>query len=474
MILQAADRRGRRVTHMIKRDFCRVTLLTGATTLVGLASCAPAPQPEAAPPVMPVYVSTAVEREIELTRDFVGSVMPVRSSVVGSGIDGRVDQFLVNEGDRVTKGAELARLLDETVQIELSRAERELELRQNELLELENGTREEEIIRAKAQMDSAEATLKYARQKRQRTEELFDRGRTVSLDELEQARSQFEEAHQAYLAARAEYELAVAGPRQEKIDQARSRVEVQKKQVDTIRDQLRKHTIRAPFDGYIVAEHTEEGEWVREGDPVVEIVQLDEVEIRVYVPEQYLAPLRVGATARITFDALPGHELNGTVVLIVPRADVRSRSFPVKVRLDNPVLEDSDAPRHLVNAGMLATVALNVGGKKSALFVSKDALVLGGATPLVYTFHAEQDEENQGRVRPVPVTTHADEADELLVRVEGPLQAGQPIVVRGNERLRANQPVRVVKVVPPDAVLSAAAEPSPEGASGRPGSGTFN
>ncbi len=459
---------------MIKCDIRRTADLVAAAMLIGSGSCAPAPEPEAAIQAMPVYVSTVVEREMELNRDFVGSVMPVRSSLVGSGIDGRVDRFPVDEGDRVAEGAELAHLLDETVQIELSQAERELELRQNELLELRNGTREEEKIRAKAQMDSADATLKYARRKRERAEELFDRGRTVSLDELEQARSQFEEAHQAFLAARAEYNLALAGPRQEKIDQARSRVEVQKEQVEAIRDRLRKHTIRAPFDGYVVAENTEEGQWVGEGDPIVEIVQLDQVEIQVYVPEQYVARLRVGATARITFDALPGRVLSGTVVLIVPRADVRSRSFPVKVLFDNPALDDSDSPRHLVSAGMLASVALNVGRSKSALFVSKDALVLGGTTPLVYTFHAAQSEENQGHVQPVPVTIHVDEADDILVRVEGPLQAGQQVVVRGNERLRANQAVRVVKVVPPDAVLSAAAEPSRPRLPGDPDSSTLN
>ena len=105
-------------------------------TLFSCASVAAAQAPAA-----PVVVAPVIERDVAEGRTFVGTVEPVRRSTVGSETDGVVVEYVVNEGDRVTRGQTLAKQRPRLTEIALLSARAELELRQQELKELENGSR---------------------------------------------------------------------------------------------------------------------------------------------------------------------------------------------------------------------------------------------------------------------------------------------------------------------------------------------
>ena len=77
-------------------------------------------------------------------RSFVGSVQAPQHSSVGSAVAGRVVELLVRAGTPVTEGKPLAKLLTKNVEIQIAAAKAELELRRQELLELQNGARKEE------------------------------------------------------------------------------------------------------------------------------------------------------------------------------------------------------------------------------------------------------------------------------------------------------------------------------------------
>ena len=125
-----------------------------------------------------VSVTEVIERsDIASGRAFVGTVEARRHSMVGSAVSGRVVEFLVNDGDRVEKGQPLAKLLTRNLQIQIAAATAESELRKQELLELKNGSREEEIRQAEARMKAAEATARYAKTKLARTKGLVERRR---------------------------------------------------------------------------------------------------------------------------------------------------------------------------------------------------------------------------------------------------------------------------------------------------------
>jgi RND family efflux transporter MFP subunit len=397
------------------------------------------------PPAVLVAVSPIVEREVVGSQTSVGTVMPLMKSIVGSAVDGRVIEFPLNEGDRVEQGQTLAQLLTETIELEVAAAEAELELRRQQLAELQNGTRPEEIAQMKARMVAAQARVQYANARRARAENLFRQGQAMTQEERDEIVALAVEAEQAYLDTKAAYELAVAGPRKEQIAQAAAQVAVQQAMVNQLKDQLAKHTVVSRFSGYVTAEHTEVGQWLKQGDPVAEVAALDEVEIIAQVVEQYVPHVRVGMEVNVEIPAVGGDPLTGVVSAVVPQADVQARTFPVKVRLKNQLSEDG--PR--VKSGMYARVMLPTGEKQLALLVPKDALVLGGAQPVVFIVNLASAEAKQGKAQPVPVQLGLSQGG--MIQVRGALQAGQFVAVQGNERLRPGQDVTVQRVIPPAA-----------------------
>jgi RND family efflux transporter MFP subunit len=378
---------------------------------------------------------------------FVGTVMPLRMATIGSAVDGRVVEYPLDEGDRVERGQMLAQLLTETIQLELAAAEAELELRRQALAELENGTRPEEIEQAKARMTAAQARWQYAEARRKRAENLFRQGQAMSEEERDEMIALAVEAEQAYLDVKAAYQLAVEGPRKEQIAQARAQVAFQQATVDRLKDMLTKHTVISRFAGYVTAEHTEVGQWVKQGDPVADVAALDEVEVVAQVVEQYVPHIRAGMTVSVEIPAIPQQMFSGVVTAIVPQADVQARTFPVKIRVKNQLVEDEP----VVKSGMYARVMLPTGAKQVATLVSKDALVLGGPQPVIFVVDAAPDAK-QGKVRPVPVQLGVAEGN--MIQVRGGLEPGQLVVVQGNERLRPGQDVQIQRVVPPPEAVS--------------------
>lgn len=391
-----------------------------------------------------VIVSQVVQREVLTRQNFVGTVEPLRTSVVGSAVDGRVIEFLVNEGDAVEANQPLAKLRTETLEILLAAARAEFALRQSELTELKNGSRPEEILQTQAKLAATAASMKYQKSKHERIKSLFNKNRTVTDDQLLEAESATERAIQLHTEAKAVHTLAVAGPRREQIAQAVARVLMQSEQVNLIQSRIKKHTIRSPFAGYVTAEHTEIGEWVSESDPIAEIFELDTVHIRAYVLGKHTAHLSLGAKVPVTFPAVPGEVFSGTVAIVIPKADARSRSFPVKIRMKNKIGKAGP----LLKPGMAASVQLPTGAAKQALLVPKDAVVLeDGERNVIFIVETKSPDSKQGIVKRIPVAIDLNASQGTLIPVTGAITKNQYVVIRGNERLRAGEEVKITKIL---------------------------
>ncbi len=229
---------------------------------------------------------------------------------------------------------------------------------------------------------------------------------------------------------RAIYERIKTGPRQEKIDKAKALVQSRQAAVAYLEDKIARTAISAPFPGVVVKEHTEVGQWLSEGAPVVELLDLSAVDVTVPVPERYVAQIRLDDETALVFDALGGRSFKGRVVRVIPQADAESRTFPVKVRVANP--------RGDIRSGMFARVTFPVERGTRALVVPKDALVSRGPVELLYVVA-------DGKVRQVAVKR--GQSSKGWVAVEGPVEEGQLVVVRGNERLRDGM---AVTILPPE------------------------
>jgi RND family efflux transporter MFP subunit len=442
----------------IRSRFGAVLLLTiGACGWIALVTRDAAAQKKGGLPPTNVVTAQVIQREVVEGQAFVGTVQPTRISEVGSAVDGRVIEYPINRGVRVAKGQPLAQLLTKQLEIELAGAEAELANRNASYDELKRG-RAEEIDQAKARMAARDAEKKYAVNRLERWKKMKDKG-AYTEDQIEEIWSAAVTASNNFNEAKIALELLEKGARAEVLAQWQAKIEVQKQEIERIKDQLDKHTIRAPFDGYVVAEHTEAGQWVAKGGVVATIAELDTVDVEIHVLETYVPNVRQGDEVRVEISSLPKENFIGRVAEIVPQADLRTRNFPVRVRLENKIVENQP----LILAGMFARANLAVGRVANATLVPKDAVVLGGQSPVVFVSEITPGAKNGGptpgkpaTVRPVPVELGA--AWEGQIQVTGAIKPGEWVVVQGNERLMPGQSVFVVREIEPTVPVKTAAK----------------
>lgn len=184
-------------------------------------------------------------------------------------------------------------------------------------------------------------------------------------------------------------------------------------------------TIAAPYDGFTIRKLVDVGEWVDAGTPVYEMVDLSVVKVTVDLPERRFGHVELGSTATVTLSG-EGEPIEGRVTGIAPRASETTHTFPVLITLPN---QDGR-----VGSGMLVKATLNLSETFQGLAVSKDAIVRQDERTLVYTVAG-------GQAVPVPVRVLATSGEKVAVEAEG-LRPGQPVVVRGNERIFPGSPVR--------------------------------
>lgn len=383
----------------------------------------------------PVIVQELVQRDAKAGQTFVASVEPTQSATVGSAVSGRVVEFPARVGERVEDKGTLAQLLTATIKLERDAAQGLLTLRQQELAELENGTRPEEIEQMRAEVDAVQAEQTYLQEKSKRLQNL---GNAAANEEREAAIAAAKTSTARLRKAEESLKLAVAGPRVEQIAQAKAAVAAQQALVDQLEDKIRKYTVITRFAGYITAEHTEVGEWIQVGDPVAEIAALDQVDVVAQVVEDHVSFIDRGASVRVELPSLPTAIFTGEVHRIVPKANLRSRTFPVKIRVDNEFVDG--VPQ--IKSGMYARAILPTGDLRKALLTPKDSLVLGGPQPMIYVV---VDQGGKTVAKPVPVQLGIAVGNLIQISPLGgaPLDKGARVVVEGNERLRPNQEVSI-------------------------------
>jgi len=418
---------------MTKMDLCRSTRLrSGRVWLVAsLASLVPAVA-ALAQPFGPSKVSVAPVESRVFHPEVIalGRIESPKRSRVSTEVEGLVAEVAVDEGDRVSEGDVLLGLSTSLLEIRRRRAEAELALARKQLEEYRAGTREEEIREAEAALASAEALLEQARLDRQRYEGLegtdaYSEDELSDARALERSRRALKEREQAVL------DRLRSGPRIEVIERAESEVAIREAALDEIVDQLEKATIRAPFRGVVTEKTTEVGSFVRPGDELFTLVQLDPVRAVLAVAEAALYDVSVGQEASIRVAASPSVIHGGKITALIPSTDPVAGTFPVKVRLPNP--EGRLLPGMGVR-GRISGVTL-----RTRLAVPSDALADSPGGTVVFVVRDDKAER-------VPVRTGLRE--EGLVEIEGDLGEGELVVVLGNETLRPGSPVVIVPAGP--------------------------
>ena len=199
-----------------------------------------------------------------------------------------------------------------------------------------------------------------------------------------------------------------------------TRVEAQLRQVQY---EIGQSVIRAPFPGVVTERFIQRGEYLQTGGATTRLVNTSDIEARATAALSFAANVHSGQSVMVRDHGLEKH---GRVRTVVPVGDDRSRQFEIRVALASE--------EWLV--GTAIEVSLPSSAVRTALTVPRDALVIRQNRSYVLRV------TGAGTVEELDVTPGAGVAD--LVEVQGPLSAGDRLVIRGGERLAAGQTVRVI------------------------------
>ena len=269
-----------------------------------------------------------------------GYIIAAHKIELAAKVIGKVAWIGVDKGYHVTQNQELVRLEDEEYKAQVQQARGNLMNLQAQLDQLVNGSRPEEIAKAKADLDNARAAEVNAKVTLDRTRPLTVDG-VLTKQNLDDAQAKYDSAVAQRLSFERLYDLTKLGPRQEQIDAARGLVEQAKGQLAYAQVQLDNTVIRAPVTGTILERNVEKGEFVTTGfvgdkgakGYVVSMADLNDLKVELDINQNDFAKLGPRQKGVVTTDAFPDRKYEGYIDEVSPEANRQKATVQVKVKI---------------------------------------------------------------------------------------------------------------------------------------------
>jgi membrane fusion protein (multidrug efflux system) len=203
------------------------------------------------------------------------------------------------------------------------------------------------------------------------------------------------------------------------LDDASAALKVADANLDLAKARISKTRIVAPFNGTIGARRVSVGTFVRAGQAITDLANIDDIRVSFSTPERFLSKLNQGALVTVSTPAFPGYELQGKIIVIEPVIDAATRSARVIARVPNP--------ERRFRPGMSANVTAILSERPNALTIPNEAVFGSGDQSFVFIVKPDST------VARVPLTLGTRMADAVEV-VEG-LKQGMTVVRAGHQKL---------------------------------------
>src|SRR5438045_1780292 len=236
-----------------------------------------------------------------------GKVEPMDNFEAHAPAPTTVKKIFVKEGQWVKAGTMLIQLNDADARAQAARALAQLRAAEADLHATKAGGTQEEVLSNESQLSKAQTERDAAQRSLQALEKL-ERTGAAAPGEVQEARNRL---------TRAESDLKLL---QQKQTQRFSRPEIEKVQASAAEAQasyaaaqnlLRDANVRAPRDGMVYSIPVREGEFVQQGELLLQVANLKNVQVRAFVDEPEIGSLSVNQPVTITWDALPGKTWSG-------------------------------------------------------------------------------------------------------------------------------------------------------------------
>jgi RND family efflux transporter MFP subunit len=246
----------------------------------------------------------------------------------------------------------------------------------------------------------------------------------------------------AFNSAKASYETAVSSlnrfqklhseqlaPRSQ-LDEAVAQSENHKAAKDTAALNLERCTIRAPISGVINHLYIDNGQYLSASDKVAEILQMEQVKVKVGIPESDVDAVRHIEDFNVTIDALNGKVFPAKKHFISRTADAAARLYGLDLALDNSSGE--------ILPDMFARIEIIKKEEPASLCVPLYAVISKDNENIVYVV-----KEGKSYLKAVKLGLK----EEWRVQVTEGLEAGEHVIVVGHRSVNNDQTVKVVRSV---------------------------
>ena len=375
---------------------------------------------------------------VEMSRSYTGRIRARRTSELGFQSGGRVVEVTADDGERVEKGAELARLTTRRLEASLLRIKAELARAEAQLREMRAGPRKQTIEAARAGVRDLDEQLKLSRAKQARRDILLE-SQSISKEERDELAFGSAALEARGDAARESLRELEAGTRAEQIDAQSAVVEGLKASVAELEVDLDDSTIRAPFGGRIARRMIDEGSVVQPGQTVLKLVEDQVLEAWVGIPTRALGDVRVGSGYEIEVD---GDILKAEIASVLPELDPATRTVTVVARIT------TEKKSKLV-PGQTVRLLVPEGRDLRGTWLPTTALMRGvrGLWSCLVVIPQPENESEQAGGEPGLIVERRDveilHTEEARVLVRGTLREGERVIITGMQRIVPGQRVRI-------------------------------
>jgi HlyD family secretion protein len=324
-----------------------------------------------------VSVVKPMRQEVSSSITTNGKVEPIHGFEAHAPLAGIVKTVLVKEGAQVKTGQLLLVLDDTRARADLASALTRLKGAQERYDELMAGGSRQQLLLRNADLQKATTERDAAQRQLSALQRLQERG-AATQDEVAAARDRLSSAQAdlTQLQSHVRYSPEEQGHAQSEIADSKVNVELAE-------EVLRNCDIRAPFDGTVYFLPARAGAWAAAGELLLQEADLSQLQVRAFVDEPEIGRLATGQNVKITWDALPGHTWQGTVVSLPTTVVSRGSRVVAEVLCNVNNSERLLLPNINVNTTIIAN------SRQNALTVPREAVREDSGHSYVYVLQGE-------------------------------------------------------------------------------------
>jgi HlyD family secretion protein len=258
---------------------------------------------------VPVRFDRVVKQDLATTISTNGKVEPIQDFEAHAPANTTVKTIYVRDGQLVHAGDLLMQLDDADVRAEAAKALAEVKAAEAAQSAVQSGGTQEEVLSTRSDVAKAQAERDNAQKSYETLQQLVKTG-AASPAEVRDAATRLGNAETQLKLLQQKQQDRYSKP---EITRVEAQAEQARATYAAAQDQLKHSEIRAPFDGTVYSITIKQGEYVHQGELLIQLANLHRVQVRAFVDEPELGKLASGQPVTVTWDALPGKTWRGEI-----------------------------------------------------------------------------------------------------------------------------------------------------------------